>query len=125
MSDKTELQSETSATEGLSSTGGASLSDLLCWRPIDDEAKCGRKRLLSLLNEAGMRRTIVGFWVTKFSIEDNGDDYEDGDFNKENEMYYWHEGWYESIESSDEYSCCYAIKTVTHWMPLPKFSEAI
>ena len=30
MSDKTELQTEASATEGLSSTEGASLSDLLC-----------------------------------------------------------------------------------------------
>lgn len=100
-------------------------NDLLYWRPIDDEAKCGKKRLLSLLNEAGKRRTIVGFWVNKFSIEDNNDEYEHGDFNEADEIYYWGEGWYESIESSDEYSCCYAIKTVTHWMPLPKFAEAI
>ena len=100
-------------------------NDLLCWRPIDDEAKSGKKRLLSLLNEAGKRRTIVGFWVNKFSIEDDSDEYEHGDFNEADEIYYWGEGWYESIESSDEYSCCYAIKTVTHWMPLPKFAEAI
>ena len=115
---------EHSRPRGLSSAESASLNDLLCWRPIDDEAKCGKKRLLSLLNEAGKRRTIVGFWVDKFSIEDDSDEYEHGDFNEEDEMYYWHEGWYESIESH-EFSCCYAIKTVTHWMPLPKFAEAI
>lgn len=116
---------EHSTPRGLSSAESASLNDLLCWRPIDDEAKCGKKRLLSLLNEAGKRRTIVGFWVDKFSIEDDSDEYEHGDFNEADEIYYWGEGWYESIESSDEYSCCYAIKTVTHWMPLPKFAEAI
>ena len=115
---------EHSTPVGLSSAESASLNDLLCWRPIDDEAKCGKKRLLSLLNEAGKRRTIVGFWVDKFSIEDDSDEYEHGDFNEEDEMYYWHEGWYESIESH-EFSCCHAIKTITHWMPLPKLSEAI
>lgn len=121
MNDKTELHAEAGAAEGLSSTKGASLSDLLYWRPIDDTAKSGKKILLSLLNVAGKRRTIVGFWVNKFSIEDNNDECDEEE--EKDGTYYWKEGWYESMESHDDFSCLYAGTTsITHWMPLPKFS---
>ncbi len=124
MNDENELQNEVSATEGLSSAKGANCNDLLCWRPIDDAAKSGRKVLLSLLNIAGKRRTIVGFWVNKFSIEDNNEEWHEEE--EKDGTYYWREGWYESMESHDDYSCLYAgIKSITHWMPLPKFTEAI
>ena len=123
MSDKTELQTDVSPPHGLSSTEGASFSDLLYWRPIDDEAKSGKKVLLSLLNVAGKRRTIVGFWVNKFSIEDNNEEWDEEE--EKDGTYYWKEGWYESMESHDDYSCLYAgIESITHWMPLPKFTEA-
>jgi hypothetical protein len=88
------------------------------WIPISEAPKTGKKMLLSLVNIAGKRRTIVGFWVERFSVEDNGDD----DQGEEKDgTYYWQEGWYESMESHDDFSCLYANqKSITHFMPLPE-----
>ncbi len=88
------------------------------WQPIDIAEKTGKKVLLSLVNIAGNRRTIVGFWVDRFSVEDNSDDCDSGE--EKDGTYYWLEGWYESMESHDDFSCLYANqKSITHWMPLP------
>ncbi len=90
------------------------------WQPIETAQKTGSKVLLSLVNAAGNRRTIVGFWVNQYSVEDNGDN--DGDQCDEKDgTYYWREGWYESMESHDDFSCLYADqKSITHWMRLPE-----
>lgn len=89
------------------------------WQPIDENAKTGKKLLLSLVNVAGNSRTIVGFWVEKFTIEDDGDS-EESCVDEKDGTYYWREGWYESLESHDDYSCLYADKdSITHYMPLP------
>lgn len=87
------------------------------WQPIETAPKTGRKILLSLENIDGKRRTIVAFWVERFTIEDDGDD----DHGEEKDgTYYWPEGWYERIESHDDFYCLYAAqKSITHWMPLP------
>jgi hypothetical protein len=90
------------------------------WQPIDENAKTGKKLLLSLVNVAGNRRTIVGFWVDKFSTEDGSGDYDEGDLDEKDGTYYWREGWYESMESHDDFSCIYAEQnSITHYMPLP------
>lgn len=91
------------------------------WQPIGTAPKTGIKILLSLLNIAGKRRTIVGFWVERFSVEDNSDDGDQGE--EKDGTYYWREGWYESMESHDDFSCLYAAQeSITNWMPLPDVS---
>ncbi len=89
------------------------------WKPIETAPKTGRKLLLSLLNVAGKRRTIVGFWVERFTMEDDGDS-DESDVDEKDGTYYWREGWYESLESHDDFSCLYAAQdSITHFMPLP------
>lgn len=89
------------------------------WQPIDENAKSGKKLLLSLVNVAGNRRAIVGFWVEKFTIEDDGGS-DESYVDEKDGTYYWREGWYESLESHDDYSCLYAAQdSITHYMPLP------
>lgn len=89
------------------------------WQPIETAPKTGRKMLLSLVNIAGKRRTIVGFFVEKFTVEDNSEDWDSGE--EKDGTYYWRGGWYESMESHDDFSCLYADqKSISHWMPLPE-----
>ncbi len=54
MNDKTELQTEASATEGLSSTEGASLSDLLC---DDDMTEFAQEVLILYFKKFGAKMT--------------------------------------------------------------------
>ncbi len=94
------------------------------WKPIETAPKTGRKLLLSLLNVAGKRRTIVGFWVERFTMEDDGDA-DESDVDEKDGTYYWGEGWYESLESHDDFSCLYAAQdSITHFMPLPSAPQS-
>lgn len=94
------------------------------WQDISTAPKDGKKVLLSLNNSHGKRRTIIGFWVDKYEIEDTSDDYEGGDFNERSEIYYWYQGWYENFESHDDFTVAFADqKALTHWMPLPPITK--
>jgi hypothetical protein len=53
--------------------------------------------------------------------DDFGDEY--GDYDEDEDEYYWTEGWYELIDNWDAYRAVRINCEVTHWMPLPDGPE--
>lgn len=81
----------------------------------------GRVVLAYYKNAHGKDRIIRACWIAANTEECNPDDDIDdvGAYNKENETYYWHEGWYEQIDNWDAYSAVMVHHEITHWTPLP------
>jgi hypothetical protein len=53
--------------------------------------------------------------------DDFGDGY--GDYDEDEDEYYWPEGWYELIDNWEDYSAVRIHYDVTHWTPLPDGPE--
>lgn len=62
----------------------------------------------------------VGKWVEKYSVEDEGEEFDSADYNEENDTYYYPEGWYECIYNWGDYSDVFISDEVIAWQPLPK-----
>jgi hypothetical protein len=64
-----------------------------------------------------------GFHTEKYSTPTQFYEDIDADYDEETDEYYFPEGWWEVIKNWDDYSCVAIEDTVTHWMPLPQWSE--
>ena len=56
-------------------------------------------------------------WVPRFSLEQSSSEMMDGDYNPDNDEYYWPEGWYEWNRHEEIH--WFIEEAVTYWMPLP------
>jgi hypothetical protein len=92
------------------------------WISVDDEMpKSGRRVLFSWLNPLKKRRTGLGIYAKKHTIEANDWDYtEAADYDEETDNYYCPEGW---VEDPYESEYTYPVEGITHWMPLPEPPE--
>ena len=62
----------------------------------------------------------VGKWVEKYSVEDEGEEFDFADYNEENDTYYYPEGWYECIYNWGDYSDVFISDEVIAWQLLPE-----
>lgn len=70
------------------------------------------------INTFGKGRTIKAKWIPKFNKEEEGDYDGDADYDEENDIFYWPEGWYEWNECEDMH---FKVDfPITHWQPLPE-----
>ncbi len=90
------------------------------FKPIDEEAKSGKKFILSMINRGGYRVEIMGCWIGKFKMEEYSDCVDGDDCDEKDGVYYAPEGWYEIVQSHDEYTYLQADGDVTHYAPVPK-----
>lgn len=79
------------------------------WRTIDSAPMDGRKIILAYMNRNGLKRTVMGHWLTDEAAAEI--DHEGAGLEG---------GWYEQIDNWDDYSEVRIYEgEPTHWMPLP------
>lgn len=89
------------------------------WRPIA-EAPAGQIVLVGYRNRSSKERTIRAEFISKFSREHTEDCALDPDYSEDDDAFYWPEGWYERIESWDDFTHVVMYCTPLHFRPLPK-----
>lgn len=89
------------------------------WMPIS-EAKSGQTVLAGYRNSSGKWRTVRAEFIGKFTREHTEECGLDPDYSEEADTFYWPEGWYERIESWDDFTHLVMHKNPAHFRPLPK-----
>ena len=90
------------------------------WVSVEDRLpSSGRKVLAFYTNRLGNPRIVIGAYAAKHTIEQ--DPYADYfDYAEEKDVYYYPEGWYESLDNWEEYSEIVIHEgIVKYWAPLP------
>ncbi len=89
------------------------------WIKVKDQLpEPGKFVIAYFKNEHGKDRRIRAMYVPRFFMDDLGDSGCDPDYDEEEDMYFWPEGWYECNEFEDTHWMVDG--NVTHWMPLPE-----
>ena len=95
------------------------------WASVTDRFPAsGRIVLARYLDDEGKGCIIRAKWVAA-NTEDSSTDSNIGIYDDVSDKYYDPEGWYECIDNWDDYTYVFVYQgTVSHWMPMPVFSEA-
>ena len=65
--------------------------------------------------------TVIGKYLEKYQEEAGDSDcWEFCDYHKEQDEYFYPEGWYENQWNWDDYASIHISEEVTHWMLLPE-----
>jgi hypothetical protein len=95
------------------------------WFSVDNAMpKPGKAVVVSQVNGYGRRNVITACYLPRMNWEVESwecDEEEWCDYDEEEDIYYYPEGWYEFGYEMDTYHHISA--TVTHWMPLPEPPE--
>ncbi len=91
------------------------------WISVDTELPPdGMNVIARYTNSCGNRRTIMGSYVRKFTIESGPDDESCFEWDEEEEISYVTEGWYESIDNWGDFSSIRVHEgEIEKWMPVP------
>lgn len=96
-------------------------SSKMKWVNVNDRLPPAGKDVLIRQKYYGKFVSFTGYWIPKYHSEDSSsDEWEWLDYDKENDVYYEPEGWYENQYNWAEYSAIYCDQeNVTHWAYIP------
>lgn len=86
--------------------------------------KSGQEVLTAFQNDHGNWRYICAHYVPESQVESDGSGESYDYYDKDQDKYFWHQGWYEKIENWGDFSSVFVCEgQVALWMPLPELPD--